>query len=265
MGSFINTDGNASIDHELNNFVSNPNDINIKVLLRNYTNRCSAYKWMHQTAYAYYTRINKVVQILNTFLVSLTATSNSITNIYIGSNDVLMIIYTIMFYSAAVITTLQHFLNYEREAERHNSSATKYTSLYNVVYRRLLVPGNSDNLYEFFQMVSKEYDSLSAESPDIPEYIIKEYQKEFKCDIDNLKVIDLDMIINKETNGVANLNYNNNQNYSGQSLAVNADQKDSATASFMVDSSNSRIASINIESSNLYEYELDRFVLSNYK
>lgn len=157
----------------------------IENVLYEQQNKCAAYKWLHDKQSRRFSKINKWLNIIIIFIVSLTATGTSFTNnIENFENNlwkiILNISYSILLYFSAFLSSLQHFLNYEKQAELHRTASLKYTTLYNNIKRTLLLHiTQRQQATEYFIWINKEYDSVLSESPNISTNIMNEFESNF--------------------------------------------------------------------------------------
>lgn len=165
---------------------------NIEEILIQQQNKCAAYKWLHEADCNILSKRNKFLSITTIMIVSFSATVSTITA-DIGNKEsklimYIQIIYPIFLYLSAIISSLQQFLNYEKEAEKHRTSSIRYTALYNNIKRMLtLEPEQRQHVYNYFTWVNKEYDNIFTSSPSILSSTVNIFEKKFKTDFSSLK------------------------------------------------------------------------------
>ncbi len=158
-----------------------------KILIKQY-NKCAAYKWMHDYDSDHISIRNKRLNILSILLVSISATTSLVTNNSIMHHTLTVIInitYPVLLYISTVISSLQHFLNYEKEAEKHRTASIRYNALYNNVVRMLaLEVSQRQQVNDYFNWATKEYDNIFSSSPDISDKAKEEFKKQFNVNIE---------------------------------------------------------------------------------
>lgn len=162
---------------------------NVEKILTKQYNKCAAYKWMHDYDSDSITVRNKRLNILSILLVSVSATTSLATNNASQENAwifVINIVYPVLLYISTVISSLQHFLNYEKEAEKHRTASLRYNALYNNLVRMLaLEVTQRQQVNDYFNWVTKEYDNIFSSSPDISDIAKGKFKKEFNINIDD--------------------------------------------------------------------------------
>lgn len=162
---------------------------NVEKILVQQSNKCASYKWMHDHDADYLVNKNKVLNIVSILFVSISATSSLVSNnVAIDNNkawlEVLNIIYPILLYITTVISSLQHFFNYEREAEKHRTASIRYNALYNNVIRMIALDKTQrQNVNDYFSWATKEYDNIFGSSPDISDLAVNNFKKNFASEV----------------------------------------------------------------------------------
>ena len=190
---------------------------NIENILLEQQKNCAAYKWMHERDSMILKKRSKYMSITTISIVSFSATISTLINNIKGQNinnevyiTIINIVYPIFLYISAVLSALQQFLEYEKEADKHRTTSIKYTALYNNIKRVLsLDPDERQNVNNYFTWVNKEYDSIFNGSPDIISSSLEEFDKKFGIFItqdvqpeplQENEIIELPVIIQKERN-----------------------------------------------------------------
>lgn len=159
-----------------------------KILIKQY-NKCAAYKWMHDYDSDSITSRNKILNIVSILLVSVSATSSIATNNFSNDNkwiSTINIIYPILLYLSTVISSIQHFLNYEKEAEKHFTASIRYNALYNNIVRMLaLEVSQRQQADDYFNWATKEYDNIFSSSPDISDTAQEKFKKQFNINFND--------------------------------------------------------------------------------
>ncbi len=151
------------------------NTINIiNILKQQYSD--SKYKaLLHKKSGEYYDTIYSVLSIINITLLSITTISKIITDIYTDTN-IDDIIFTVLIAVSTALSGIIHFLNYSELSVLHTNKSLSYTSIYQSIDRQMTVP--TENIQEYYSWITKKYDTLLLQLPDIPKYIQNKYKKE---------------------------------------------------------------------------------------
>lgn len=162
---------------------------NIEKILTKQYNKCAAYKWMHDYDSDNIASRNKILNIISILLVSVSATTSLATNNSSQHNTwiyVINIVYPVLLYISTVISSLQHFLNYEKESEKHRTASLRYNALYNNIVRMLaLEVSHRQKVDDYFNWATKEYDNIFSSSPDISNISKEKFKKQFNKNIDD--------------------------------------------------------------------------------
>jgi hypothetical protein len=172
----------------------------INILKQQYSD--SKYKaLLHKKSGEYYDTIYSVLSIINITLLSITTISKIITDIYTDTN-IDDIVFTVLIAVSTALSSIIHFLNYSELSVLHINKSLSYTSIYQSIDRQMIVP--TENIQEYYSWITKKYDTLLLQLPDIPKYIQNKYKKEM-CDseINNNLQVNIDVnpevaIISKE-------------------------------------------------------------------
>ena len=77
----------------------------------------------------------------------------------------------------AVFTAIHRYSSYPERIEQHKKTSDEYTKIYREIYMELTLP--SSNLVAFSRDVLSRYDKLNHDAPDVPQCIVKEFNKRF--------------------------------------------------------------------------------------
>lgn len=147
--------------------------------------KCSSYKWIHEEENKKYKTRNTYLNIITIVFVSSTATASSIAatvdiSEYRMYNNIINILFPIILYITAILNSIQEFLKYEKQSEKHKLAAIRYTALYNNINRMLsLEPSQRQSPTDYFLWATKEYDNINSSSPSISRNISSKYEKKF--------------------------------------------------------------------------------------
>ena len=171
---------------------------NIENVLSNYQQQCCKYKWLHDEESRRIKHNNKWLNIVNIAITSVTATSTSITSsLSMNTSDLYIqignIVYPIALYLTAVINLLQQFFNYEKQAEKHCTFSLRFNALQNNIYRMLTLDiVDRNDISNYFEWVTREYDNMIFNNPSISTHTIKKYEKIFDTTYNDIKLYEND-------------------------------------------------------------------------
>lgn len=154
----------------------------VEEVLQDQQNKCAAYKWMHENQCRTLNRRYKMFNIINIFIVSFTATFTTVKDNVNTDSPIHSVEFITpgLLYFSAVITSLQQFLNFQKEAEKNRNSAIKYTELYYNIKRTLALERNQrQQIKSYYNWVNKEYDNIFSSAPDVEQYSVKDFEKKF--------------------------------------------------------------------------------------
>ena len=144
----------------------------INILKQQYTDsKCKAL--LHKKSGEYYDTIYSTLSIINITLLSITTISKIITDIYTDTN-IDDIVFTILVAVSTALSSIIHFLNYSELSVLHINKSLSYTSIYQSIDRQMIVP--TENIHEYYSWITKKYDTLLLQLPDIPKYIQDKYE-----------------------------------------------------------------------------------------
>jgi hypothetical protein len=173
----------------------------IETALLDYQIKCSQSSWLQNFECARYSLYNKIINITSIIITSVTATTSVIINSFENKNGtefkVVETTMTILLYFTAILTSLQHFLDYEKKTETHRTSSVRFNNLANNIKRTLVLDTEDQKtLEEYFKWVSGEYDNISGASPTLSLSSLNEFKKNFGMEI---KTLD-NMVLSNELN-----------------------------------------------------------------
>lgn len=151
----------------------------VEQLLNTWADYSLCYKWLHESAYRKYKKINYFYSIPVIILSTLTGTINvGMAGLVTGENSSLsQIIIGLISIITGLISTLQSFFRYAQTSESHLNAYAGWCRL----HRNILIELNLQRKYrknpgDFVKVCRSEYDRLMEQSPLIPEDIIKEFK-----------------------------------------------------------------------------------------
>jgi hypothetical protein len=155
--------------------MDNSNYSNIISILKKQEKDCNIKAFLHKKSGEYYNSVYSILSIINITLLSITTISKIITDIYTDTN-IDDIIFTVLIAVSTALSGSIHFLNYSELSVLHTNKSTGYTSIQYSIQRQLTVP--TEDIQEYYSWVTKKYDTLILQSPDIPKYIETKYNRE---------------------------------------------------------------------------------------
>lgn len=159
------------------------------VFLETYANKCYKLRICHEMCYDHYTRLNRIINIVNISTVSFIAVSNNITTSTVATSEILGTMYSIGLYFTVMISSVQQFLQYEKLSERHRVGSVRYNNLYNAIMAYcVLEPDDRQPKGEFIKWLTQEFDTLYTHTPNIPTDIFRKFELNKK---------DTDVVFNK--------------------------------------------------------------------
>ena len=149
-------------------------------LLTTWLNKCSGYRWLHLRSHMYFVKWNNYISIPILVL----STTIGMCSFSLVSPDkpnsvgyCFQIIFAIGNVIVAVFTAIHRYSSYPERIEQHKKSSIEYTKIYREIYMELTLP--SANLVSFSRYILSRYDKLNQDAPDVPQCIVKEFNKRF--------------------------------------------------------------------------------------
>ena len=162
----------------------------LEVLAADWGDRCQCYRWMHDKASQSLGKSNQNMMIPVIILSTLSGAANfSLDTIFPDPTSSAKTIATLGIGSISIITgiisTLANFFRYAQLSESHSGAAISWAKFARLIIIELaLHPNERTDAYTFLKMFRVELDRLIEQSPAIPEFIIKRFQKEFDTKLD---------------------------------------------------------------------------------
>jgi len=219
---------------------------NIENIINCQKNRCLCYRYLHYCESERLSFINKVLNILNILLVSISATGTIITNnpnfnkLYWAF--IINILYAVLLYISALLTSFQNYFNFEKESEKNMLTYLKYSALISNIKRTFLLDKSfRHNANDYFNWVNKEFDNVFLKSPKIDINLEKKFIKKYGNDYSvYIPEIDIETFKIKKIDSETELQKNDK----------NTSYADNDTTISVIDSKK-------------MEYELERFMVSS--
>jgi hypothetical protein len=149
-----------------------------------YQMKCSQYNILHRDESLKFSIRNKIMNIVAITISATTATTSVTTASLDSSNSdlvkVINIISGVLLYFGAIVGSLQHFLNYEKNKEDNKTSSTRFMNLSNNIKRYLTINDQDDtSIIEYFKWVSTEVENIISSSPEVSSGTISEFEKKY--------------------------------------------------------------------------------------
>ena len=162
----------------------------LEKLVADWADRAQCYRWMHDKSHQALALYNQYMMIPVIILSTLAGTANfgldtiftdpasqnkKFATLGIGSVGIL----------TGIITTLANFFRYAQLSEAHFGAAISWAKFSRLLVIELsLHPNERTDAFTFLKMFRVELDRLIEQSPVIPEFIIKRFNKEFDTKTD---------------------------------------------------------------------------------
>jgi len=213
------------------------NDKN-EALIASIGENAEVYKLMHEKAFKRYNLINRII---GTFIVLLNAVLSAQTSFYgmdeCPSSDIYQ---KVFIYIVTVVSVVNNFLRYQETATNHANASTHFSEITHDVQQQMcMYRKDRENAVKYIQHTMKKYDSVCSSSPDISEYLLKEFKNKIKNSgfsmPDKMHKIDIISQIEENPQDVTKLDTNleftyNVENYNP--LKINGDIADEDSEEF---------------------------------
>lgn len=159
-------------------------------ILKEWADKSACFKWLHEKSYKKYKRDYLHLMIPVIIISTLTGAANfALERIsdptYQGYASLIVGTFNIV---AAIISTVAQFLKTAELKEGHNIAAKSWDKFNRSIKLELQKnPIERTNKHDVFTYSMKEFDRLVELSPDIPTFIIKEFQGLYRDSIDLIK------------------------------------------------------------------------------
>jgi|DEB0MinimDraft_6_1074348.scaffolds.fasta_scaffold01633_5 hypothetical protein len=167
-----------------------------EVILKNWGEACSCYRYMHSKAYHKYKRMNLNFMLPIIVMSTVTGTANFAQDTFPESVQYLVPpVIGGLNLLCAIMTTLAQFLKVSELMESHRVSSISYGKLARTIRLELDLPihKRSQSGGSMVERCSSEYDRLIEQSPPLPAYILKNFESKFKntTDIEKPEISDI--------------------------------------------------------------------------
>jgi hypothetical protein len=144
--------------------------------------KAMCYKWLHAKSNAMYSNLNAWYTIPVIVISTLTGTANfAQERVPLEYQNYFVMIVGAFNISAGIITTIQQFLKITQLNEAHRVSSISWDKFYrNIKIELAKHPTERMNVINMIKICKEEYDRLMETSPNIPENIVKDFEKHFQ-------------------------------------------------------------------------------------
>lgn len=152
-------------------------------LLRGWADKARCYSWMHTESSKFYRKMNYSFTIPCILLSTVTGSANFMVSGTEGGGGDYYTTITLgcMNLFTAMLMSTNQFLKLPEYTDRHKTAANGYSKfLRNVKTQLALDVQDREPGVQFVSMCQKEFDTLTEQSPYIPDTIIVQFKMEFK-------------------------------------------------------------------------------------
>ena len=153
-----------------------------EVLLAEWADKATCYKWLHSRSEKLYRRMNYIFTIPVIILSTLTGTANFAMDSFVPEEHKQMAMAGVGSVNifAGILSTLQNFLRYAELMESHRLSEVQWSKFgRNIAVELAMAPKKRKPVKEFLKISRLEYDRLIEQSPTIDDSIIKQFKSNF--------------------------------------------------------------------------------------
>ncbi len=144
---------------------------------------------LHEKASKFYSTSYFYINITNVMFLSSTTLINFINQIF-TENLIVNILIVIMMFITTSMTSIIHFLQFEKLAESHSTKSSSYKSL--LVSIKNYAFKQDDEFDEYYLWITKKYDELLLSGPTVPEFIKNKYKILSETETESLFEIKID-------------------------------------------------------------------------
>lgn len=162
----------------------------ISDLLTKYKTKCAEFKWLHEKSHRFYYAISTIFG-LTTLLFTTGSVIVNIVSLQF-SGIIGNIISAVLLGMSLLFSGSKQFLKFEERYEKHRNSTLRFSVLHeNIIRQEVLMDIYSnagsnkshedinEDLKKYFSWITKEYDKLVLQSPEISDIIFLVFRKKF--------------------------------------------------------------------------------------
>lgn len=157
-----------------------------EVLMAKWADIAGCYRWLHDRSEKKFSRLNMAMTIPVIILSTLTGTANFAIGSFIAEDDAVSKRYAqagigAVSIFAGILTTLGNFLRYAQGSEAFRVSAIGWGKFQRQIAIEIAIhPNDRMDCMDFLNICRQTLDRLIEQSPQIPDDIIEQFEKEFK-------------------------------------------------------------------------------------
>jgi hypothetical protein len=160
----------------------------IEKSLLDYQIQSNQYSWLHTEDSSLFNTRNKIINIANIVVTSLSATTSVVTTSLFSKDikavDAVNIFTAVLLYLVSILSSLQHFLEYEKKAENHRTASLRFNSMSNNIKRTLVLDHeNQQALLDYYKWVSTEFENIVGSTPVFSSSSIAKFEKNFGVEL----------------------------------------------------------------------------------
>jgi hypothetical protein len=153
-------------------------------LMADWSDIAMCYRWLHNRSEGYYQNMNFVITIPVIILSTLTGTANFGLTSIVGNDPTLQKYANLAIGGVSIITgilsTLGNFLRFAQLMESHRVASVSWGKFQRLVAVELaLHPNDRLDCQDFLKICRQDLDRLIEQSPPIPEFAVKEFDRKF--------------------------------------------------------------------------------------
>lgn len=153
-------------------------------LMADWSDIAMCYRWLHNRSEGYFQRMNFAITIPVIILSTLTGTANFGLTSIVGDDPTLQKYANLAIGGVSIITgilsTLGNFLRFAQLMESHRVASVSWGKFQRLVAVELaLHPNDRLDCQDFLKICRQDLDRLIEQSPPIPEFAVKEFDRKF--------------------------------------------------------------------------------------
>lgn len=152
---------------------------NQELLVKSWVDKARCYSWMHNRSSKKYRKLHYLLTIPSILLSAISGSANFMVSGNGGTYETTVTLGCINLFTA-MLMSINQFLKLPEYTDRHKNAANGYSKfLRNINMQLSLDKSDREPGLQFISNCKKDFDTLSEQSPYIPDNIISEFKKEF--------------------------------------------------------------------------------------
>jgi hypothetical protein len=154
------------------------NDKNEKLIVSIGENAAS-YKWMHQKSFGMYTNLNRMISLLIVCSNAILTAQSAFQGTYTECEATFF--QKILIYIVTALSIVYSFLRFQETATNHQNAIKNFSELYHEIQQQMcLYRKDRIKATKYIQTIMRKYDTLTTDSPRIPDFIVYLFKREYK-------------------------------------------------------------------------------------